>query len=216
MSTPHDVPADVPGVDYWRARARELGERAVVNVDHPESSELGDVSADHREAILPLLAAQLRGDEQVVLDLGCGVGRFTADLADLVGGRAIGADPTPELLELAPERPDTEFRRMVAGVLPLADGEADVVFTSMVLGGIPAGPLERTLAEVRRVLAPGGLLLLVESVAEEAVDSGAWTSRTVAGYRALLPWAQLDEVGRFDDAGDGVAVLAGREHPTGP
>ena len=205
------TPADVPGVEYWRTRARELGARAVVNLDHPESAGLDDVSADHRGLILPLLAAELDGSERTVLDLGCGVGRFSADLAELVDGRAVAVDPTPELLALAPAHDRVSYREMVAGVLPLVDGEADVVFTSMVLGGIPAGPLERTLDEVRRVLAPDGLLLLVESVApEDAVDSGAWTSRTLADYGALLPWASLRAVGSYDDAGDAVTIMVGR------
>jgi ubiquinone/menaquinone biosynthesis C-methylase UbiE len=207
VSEPTTGPA--AGVDYWRDRARALGARAVVNVDHPEDAELDALSADHRGLILPLLAAQLEGSEEVVLDLGCGVGRFTDDLAGLVGGRAVGVDPTPELLALAEATPRTTYRHLVADVLPLVDDEVDVVFTSMVLGGIPAEPLAATLAEVRRVLRPGGLVFLVESVGEPS-DGGTWSSRTVAGYRELLPWAPLHEVGAFDDAGDAVVVLAGR------
>lgn len=197
------------GVDYWRDRAKRLGARAVVNLDHPEDAELDDVSADQRGLILPLLAAQLEGSEQVVLDLGCGVGRFTDDLAGLVGGRAVGVDPTPELLALARPTARTTFREMVEGLLPLVDDEADVVFTSMVLGGIPAEPLAATLAEVRRVLRPGGLVFLVESVGEPS-DGGTWSSRTVEAYCDLVPWAPLHEIGAYDDAGDAVVILAGR------
>jgi SAM-dependent methyltransferase len=75
-----------PGVAYWRERARTLGARAVVNVDHPDDSDLGDVTDGHREALWPLLAAELTGDEQVVLDVGCGTGRLTAVLAALRRG----------------------------------------------------------------------------------------------------------------------------------
>ena len=52
-------------------------------------------------------------------------------------------------------------------------------------------------------------MFLSESVAD-APEPGHWAARTVDDYRALLPWVTLREVGRFDDAGDGIAVLTGR------
>lgn len=206
-----DGPAElaVPGVAYWRDRARELGARAVVNLDHPEEDALDDVSAGHRAALYPLLSAELNGSERVVLDLGCGTGRFTRDLAGLVGGRAVGVDPVAELLALAPADERIDHRLMVEGRLPLGDDEVDVVFTSLVLGGITGDVLDGTLQEMRRVLRHGGLVFLSESVAD-APEAGHWAARTVTDYERLLPWAPLREVGRFDDAGDTIAVLVGR------
>lgn len=198
-----------PGVAYWRDRARDLGARAVVNLDHPAEDALDDVSAGHRAALYPLLSAELTGSERVVLDLGCGTGRFTRDLAGLVGGRAVGVDPVAELLALAPADERVDHRLMVEGRLPLDDDAVDVIFTSLVLGGITGAVLDGTLAEMRRVLRPGGLVFLSESVADVPED-GHWAARTVADYTDLLPWAALCEVGRFDDAGDTIAVLAGR------
>jgi SAM-dependent methyltransferase len=211
------VPAapTAPGVEYWRRRAVDLGDRAVVNLDHPAGGDLDAVSDVHRTELFPLLHAELAGTERVVLDLGCGTGRFTPGLAELVGGRAVGVDPVAELLALAAPHADVDYRRMDEGVLPLGDGEADVVFTSLVLGGIPADALERTVAEMRRVLRPGGLVFLAESVSREAVpahpgdDREHWSSRTVHDYRVLVPWAGLRETGRFDDAGDAISVLVG-------
>lgn len=199
----------VPGVDYWRQRAIALGDRAVVNLDHPVDGDLDAVSDGHRAQLFPLLRAELTGAERTVLDLGCGTGRFTAGLAALVGGRAIGVDPVGELLALAPPHPDVAYRRMDEAVLPVGDGEVDVVFTSLVLGGIPMPALGRTMAEIRRVLAPGGLVFLSESVSDGA-GAAHWKTRTADDYRALLPWAGLRETGGFDDAGDAIAVLVGR------
>lgn len=204
-----DRVVDGPGVDYWRDRARSLGARSVVNIDHPADAALDDVSDGHRAALYPLLAAALHGHERAVLDLGCGTGRFTADLAALVGGTAVGVDPVAELLELAPAADGVEYRLMEEGRLPLEDDAVDVVFTSLVLGGIPGEALRSTILEMRRVLRPDGLVFLSESVADQP-EPGHWAARTVDDYRALLPWAVLAEVGRFDDAGDGIAVLAGR------
>ena len=196
--------------DYWEDRARRYGRRAAINLDHPEGS-LDRVSARHADLLLPVLATHLRGDERAVLDLGCGPGRMTGALAALVaGGRAIGADPTQAMLDLAPPVTGVEYRRMEEGRLPLSDGEVDVVFTCLVLGGILAPEvLARTAAEVRRVLAPGGLVFLCESdgVAQPGIH---WAARSPDDYRAAFPWAGLDAVAGFDDGGDPVAVLVGR------
>lgn len=151
-----------------------------------------------------------------MLDLGCGIGRLTGELAALVGGRAIGVDPMPELLALAPSDPAVEYRRMHPPRLPLADGEADVVFTCLVLEGLAEpGALAGVAAEVRRVLAPGGLVFLAESVSE-GESAAHWSARSVAGYRAAFPWADLVDVARLDDAGDAVSALAGRRPPADP
>ncbi len=205
------------GVAYWRERARALGERAVLSTDH--DAPVDEVTATHRELLLPELAALLplapSGPDRTVLDLGCGIGRLTGDLAALAG-RAIGVDPVRELLALAPTAPGVEYRELedVGGPLPLADGEADVAFTCLVLGGIPgAAALAALGAELERVLAPCGIVVLAESVSDQD-PAGHWTFRSVADYAAALPWAGLQEVARFDDAGDAVSVLAGRKPAT--
>lgn len=219
MAAPR-VPAAVPagaGLAYWRGRAQALGARAVLSTDH--DGNVDEVTAGHRALLLPELAALLplapSGPDRTVLDLGCGSGRLTADLAALAG-RAIGVDPVDELLALAPAAPGVEYRRLerAGGPLPLADGEADVAFTCLVLGGI-GGPeaLAALGEELERVLAPCGLVVLAESVSDRA-PVGHWTFRSVADYSAALPWAGLQEITRFDDAGDAVSVLAGRKPAT--
>ncbi|MBJ7471331.1 MAG: class I SAM-dependent methyltransferase [Solirubrobacteraceae bacterium] len=204
-------------VDYWQQRAKELGARAVISTDHVGSVD--GVTSQHRQVLLPQFAAQLppvdANRPRVVLDLGCGTGRLTPDLA-AIAGRAIGVEPVQELLQLAEPTAGVEYRLLtsVDGPLPLADGEVDAAFTCLVLGGVAgAGALAALGGELHRVLRPGGVVFLAESVSDQPAI-GHWTFRSVDDYRDAMPWAQLRQVAQFDDAGDAVSVMVGRR-PTG-
>lgn len=203
--------AATEGVEYWAERARELGARSVLGLDHDAPVEA--VTDRHRGILLPILGQLIPTGARpplTVLDLGCGVGRLTGDLAALAG-RAIGVDPVGEMLALAPPGTGVSYRQLEdpSGPLPLATGEADVAFTCLVLGGLPEAALAHVSDELQRVLAPGGLLMLAESVSEQpAADH--WTFRTVAEYADALAWARLENVAEFDDAGDAVSVMVGR------
>jgi SAM-dependent methyltransferase len=205
------MPSAGGGVDYWARRTEELGARAVINIEHPVDRDLETVTAEHRQILLPALAALLDGTERVVCDLGCGAGRFTADFAAIVGGRAIGVEPVAALRALAPRADEVSYRGLwPSGRLPLSDAEADVVVTVTVLGGLVAeGELAETAAGIRRILRPGGLLFLAESVSRSS-RYAHWAARTMADYRSVFSWADLTEVAQFDDAGDAISVMAGR------
>lgn len=101
-----------------------------------------------------------------VLDIGCGTAAALRHIGRRVG-RAIGVDPAPRMIEIAGERlaghpaaDRIEFRVGPAEALPVGDDAIDVVlafdsfdhWTDAAAG----------LAEVRRVLAPGGRLVVVK------------------------------------------------------
>jgi ubiquinone/menaquinone biosynthesis methyltransferase len=116
---------------------------------------------DHRwKRRLVALAGPLAGRR--ALDLACGTG----DIAVLLsrGGAAVtGLDLTPRMVELAAAKPSAEAVAFVVGdmtALPLAPGRFDIVTTGYGLRNVP--DLPRALAEIRRVLAPGGLLLSLD------------------------------------------------------
>ncbi len=96
-----------------------------------------------------------------VLEIGCGTGLFTRDLAK-TGARVVAIDISPELVERArrevPE-PTVEFRVDNAYDLDAEDRTFDAVVGSSVLHHLDVG---RALAEFRRVLRPGGVLALSE------------------------------------------------------
>jgi SAM-dependent methyltransferase len=111
-----------------------------------------------------LLERELREGE-AWLDLGCGAGRF---LTVAPGG--IGVDVAESALERARENvPGCDVRLIEAdGVLPVAHGSLDLVWCSETIEHVPDA-LE-LLQEARRVLKPGGRLLLT-------TPSHSWTRR---------------------------------------
>jgi SAM-dependent methyltransferase len=104
-----------------------------------------------------LLEAVRPGDR--ALDLGCGSGEFTAELAG-AGAAAIGADVAEEALRQARSRcPGLDFCLVpITGPLPFEDCSFELVWASEVIEHV--ADTARWLSEVIRVMAPGGRLLL--------------------------------------------------------
>jgi ubiquinone/menaquinone biosynthesis C-methylase UbiE len=93
-----------------------------------------------------------------VLDLGCGAGRFVAALRE-AGAEPVGVELADAALERARRNvPGADFRLVADGSLPLGHGEIDLVWCSEVLEHVP--DTIALLTEVRRVLKPGGRLLV--------------------------------------------------------
>jgi ubiquinone/menaquinone biosynthesis C-methylase UbiE len=97
----------------------------------------------------------LPGAGGVVLDLGAGTGRFGRALAEATGARIVACEPSAAMRAVCPSRP------LVGGAaeaLPFRDGAFDAIWASQMIHHV--GDLPAFTANVRRVLKPGGRLLL--------------------------------------------------------
>jgi len=105
-----------------------------------------------------------------VLEIGCGTGRNLPHYP--AGSRVVGVDPHWQNLERARRRaPGIPLVQARAEALPFRDGAFDTVVSSLVLCSVD--DLAAALAELRRVLAPGGALRAVEHVRAD----GGWRAR---------------------------------------
>lgn len=106
--------------------------------------------------LLERLAREARGP---VLDVGCGPGHVTAFLA-AAGADARGLDLSPGMIDVARARaPGLRFDVGDLRALPHADGALGGVVAMYALVHLPPAELAPAVAELARVLAPGGLLL---------------------------------------------------------
>ncbi|MCS7304659.1 MAG: class I SAM-dependent methyltransferase [Thermoguttaceae bacterium] len=129
-----------------------------------------ELLAKQAEWLAPFRAGLLRraaiAQRKSVLDLGCGPGLITAELLRRSGGRVVGLDRNFQALRQLASRYRAEASFQPAQPicadacrLPFADRSFDLVFCQWVLLWLP---LEPTLSEIRRVLAPGGMLVALE------------------------------------------------------
>jgi SAM-dependent methyltransferase len=148
-----------------------------------------DDVVEQRRVVVEALSPA-RGETGV--DLGCGPGLLACELARAVGpeGRILGLDLSPSMLALAARRscgPGAAPLELVAAdvgaPLPLEDAAADFAVSTQVYEYVADMPA--ALAEARRVLRPGGRLLVLDT----DWDSVVWRSRDDARMaRVMAAW----------------------------
>ncbi len=182
---------------------------------------------DHLRLALEAYAITVGGAD--VLELGCNVGGSSVVLAAL-GARVSAVDIDPVMPPIAIANLE---RHCLAGAislvhaggsLPFADGSFDLILANSVLEYIEPADLAVTIAELHRVLKPGGSLFICGTASRLALrerHSGRWlvnflpraANRLFSGYvqRGLSPWQLAKALsGRFIEVGGGRAWLSAR------
>ncbi len=124
----------------------------------------------------------------LALDLACGTGDIAILVREQGAGLVIGVDLTPRMLALARVKGDgVRYAAGDMGALPLPASSVDLVTTGYGLRNVP--DLDVALAEIARVLKPGGRLLSLDfSRPDSAIVRGLYLRYlTVVG--SLLGWA---------------------------
>ncbi|WP_030196951.1 class I SAM-dependent methyltransferase [Streptomyces sp. NRRL S-87] len=116
--------------------------------------------------VFEALARRVR-EGDVLVDFGCGPGRVAGSAAARLGVRLVGVDTSPEMLALARElgTPGAEYHLVENGrATGLPDACADAVMCNHVLASLPSeDAVLGVFAEVRRLLRPGGLFVLLST-----------------------------------------------------
>lgn len=163
-----------------------------------------------------------------VLEVGGGEGELAERLQNELGVEVIGIDQSERMAELQRSK-GIDARLGDVQELPFADGEFDVAVAAWMLYHVP--DLDRGLAELARVLAPGGTLVAVTNavdhleelwdLAQRATSMGRFTFRSENGEEVLRRhfarverrdahgWLTMDDaaVRRFAGSWDALAPL---------
>ena len=156
-----------------RPLAAVLGYDSAWLAEIPESSIESFAGTGNPFSLGPL------GPGENVVDVGCGAGFDSLIAASMVGpaGRVIGVDMTTAMLGKARRaateagRDNVDFRESTAEALPVDDGWADVVISNGVLNLMPDKGVG--LAEMARVLKPGGRLQIGDILIQHPVPESA-------------------------------------------
>lgn len=155
----------------------------------------------HRRRVIPAASGR-------VLEVGIGSGLNLPYYADTVA-EVVGVDPSARLIEMARRAADdlpfrVAFATRSAEVLPFEDGSFDSVVSTWTLCSI--GAAEAALAEMRRVLRPGGELIFIEHGASHDRRVAAWQNRLNPVWSRLAGGCQMNR--RIDEmiAGSGFSI----------
>lgn len=116
----------------------------------------------------PLDLAGVQAGE-CVLDVGCGTGTLALAAKQRVGasGVVLGIDPSPEMVARARRKAaragvDVVFEKAAVEALPFPDGQFDVVLSTLMMHHLPRAVRRDAAREIRRVLRPGGRVLVAD------------------------------------------------------
>lgn len=176
-----DLPADVDLHEYppyyrrtfhWQSDGY-LSRRSAELYDVGVEFLFGGTADVMRRQILPPIVAHARGrggERLRVLEIACGTGRAGEQvLRALPDASYTGVDLSPFYVDVARERLAARGREVSlvvanAEALPLPDASFDVVFSVYLFHELPRNARRKVWAEMRRVLRPGGCLVIEDSL----------------------------------------------------
>lgn len=190
------------------SEAQRFFERNAARWDELRSLHVPDVKVD--EAILAALGDRPLGR---LLDIGTGTGRMLQLLAPKAT-TSLGIDRSPEMLRLARENLAragiaADLRQADMYALPFEDGSADTIILHQVLHY--AHHPEAVIAEIARVLAPGGVIIIVDVSPHDREDFRRRFAHARLGFAddLIVKWfAQVGLVARAESHLHGALTIA--------
>ena len=205
---PQDLAAVAEILEERRRRSQEFFDRHARQWDDLARTLLP--VPEYRQRLMELVP-----EGAAVLEIGVGTGGLLTELAARAG-QVIGVDHSPAMLEEARRRlaaagaGGIELRLGEMSHLPLPDASVACVVANMVLHHAAEPPA--VLAEIRRVLAPGGVLLLADLARHEREAAREQLADQWLGFDVAELTGWLGTAGFIDVIFERIAAGAGQEN----
>ncbi|HZR22806.1 MAG TPA: class I SAM-dependent methyltransferase [Vicinamibacterales bacterium] len=149
-------------------------------------SNTSDVAPSNTSDVTPSNVGRVLSDPPLhLLDIGCGDGRFTADATRVA--RVVGTDVSRRALAHARSLvADARFVNAGGAALPFQSDSFDVVTLLDVIEHIPDDDEGRVIAEARRVLRPGGRLVISTNTDRSACELKHYRHYSLTRFRSLF------------------------------
>jgi len=193
------------------ARRRSKSEEFFASASGQWDRLRADLFGEHFQlhALLALIDPTL-----TVGDLGCGTGQVSELIAPHVA-RVIAVDGSADMVQAARRRlkgaSQVEVRRGDIEALPIDDGQLDVAVVALVLHHVPEPA--RALADVNRVLKPGGRLLIVDMLPHDREEYQQQMGHVWLGFSEKTIKKYLEAAGFERPA---ITLLPAEERAKGP
>jgi ubiquinone/menaquinone biosynthesis C-methylase UbiE len=142
---------------------------------------------------------------QRVLDIGCGTGSFAVYVKQLHPGvTVVGLDPDPKALARAAQKAERaklaiEFTQGFSEELAFPDTHFDHIFSTFMFHHLSKEAKVKTLAEVRRVLMPGGAFHMADFAGRDA--RGGLLTRLIHSHEQMSDNVEKRILARMREAG---------------
>lgn len=183
---------------YWKGRKRDEGHLSNEHYQYFYTTHFG-LDASYYQ-------------DKVILDIGCGP-RGSLEWASMAS-RRIGLDPlAKEYLRLGADRHRMEYIDAPSEHIPLRDAECDAVFSFNSLDHVE--DIDQTLNEIKRIVRPGGIFLLLVEVNHTPTACEPHKLRPDDLLHALKPEFECKDVHVFAPVARGVyaSLRAGQALP---
>jgi SAM-dependent methyltransferase len=192
----------LPGANALAENVRRWNEH-----DWQQLGEEWTVSAEWKQALIDEVMAQYVPPGATVVEIGPGGGRWSEPLQQLAE-RLVLVDPSERCIEICRQRlayaDNVEYHVNDGSSLSfLADGSVDVVWSFDVFVHVSPVETERYVAEIGRVLRPGGRAVIHHGNVGCTYEHGFRSRTTAADFRDLVAENDLTLLRQFDSWGEG-------------
>jgi demethylmenaquinone methyltransferase / 2-methoxy-6-polyprenyl-1,4-benzoquinol methylase len=156
------VPDNTNAANEHADRVREMFARIAKRYDLLNHLLSGNVDKRWRRIVATRVREKVSSSSARVLDVACGTGDLSLTLFEITGARVVGADFCRPMLEIAAHKTSNRLPLIEGDALnlPFRDGSFEVATIAFGLRNLAS--VEGGLAELRRVLKPGGWVAVLE------------------------------------------------------